>query len=205
MNRTDKNGNVWVWAATCFVVGGVIGAAAKVVSNVSTGKKWNEGILGAFAGGATAGAVFAVTGNSSAAAFVGAFAESAVNEIASYNSKTSKWNGQSSTKKITSKNVSTSVQKVGYETVLNGVIGSLTGNLAERAVYVNPKWFKPQKIKTCLTGNYAKKLSGQTVIQSGYGIGVSIMMDLEGFVGVGQSSQNGVVALYPIMQVGPAR
>lgn len=199
--RMDDSGEGW-WVIACSVIGGIIGATAKIVSNVLTGQRWNDGVIGAAAGGAAAGATFALTGNSTAAAYAGAFAEAAVNEALSY---IPKGNNKTSTKKATYKNISVSIKKIIQETLINGSLSVATGAIAEKAVYVNPKWVKPKKIKTSFVGNYSKKLTGQTTIQSIYGIGINISMDMETFLGIGKSQQNEIATLYPIMQVGPAR
>ena len=60
--RADESGQGW-WVIAGAVIGGIVGSAAKVLSNVATGKKWNDGVIGAALGGAAAGAIITATGD----------------------------------------------------------------------------------------------------------------------------------------------
>ena len=67
------------------LAGGIIGFATKVVSNVVSGEKWNDGIGGAIASGAVSGLLMTTPlGLSSplTTSYAGAFAESVVNQVA---------------------------------------------------------------------------------------------------------------------------
>ena len=202
--RADDSGEGW-WVAACAIVGGLVGGVARVASNVATGKKWNKGVLGAVAGGATAGAIFAVTGDAVVSSYTGALVESAVNEFVSYRPQLSKANGRSKPKKATNINISNSLKTVCKDTAVNGTLSLMTGNMAGNVGYVNSKWIKPQKFKSSFIGNYAKKAHGQSAVQGSFDATVNMMMDLQSFLGYGQTGQNAIVTLYPIMQVGPAR
>ena len=46
---------------------------------------------------------------------------------------------------------------------------------------------------------------GKSSPHSSFDAIINMMMDLQGFMGNGQASQNAIVELYPITQVGPAR
>jgi len=138
--RVDDSGKGW-WVPACAIIGGIVGVAAKVVSNVATGKKWNNGVLGAFAGGAVAGAIIAATGDPVVASYTGALVESTVNEVTSYHAGASKLNGQSKAKKATNINISNSINKICLDTALNGTLSLMTGNMAENVGFVNKGWF----------------------------------------------------------------
>lgn len=162
--RSDDEGKGW-WAVACAIIGGIVGAATKVASNVTTGKKWNDGIIGASIGGAAYGGVLAATGNIVTAGYVGGAAEAVVNESLSY-SPLAKKNG-TSRKTATSNNIANSIGNVAVNTAVNGTISAVTGKVASKVVPTNNGWFKPQKFKSSFTGKYAVKSDLQTVVQGG--------------------------------------
>lgn len=169
--RTDDNGQAW-WIAAGALVGGLIGLGSKMLSNYATGKKINDGIIGAFIGGAVAGAIVAATGGTALAtsggiisAFAGAASESIANEIASYIPGVSKGNGQTKTKKVTKDNTNKSVSTVVGDTVVNGTIATITGGIAGKIVPTNPYWITPQKFSSSFIGKYAIKSDLQTLTQ----------------------------------------
>ena len=164
--RFDNTGRGW-WVAAGAIVGGIAGGVVRIVSNVTTGKKWNDGVMGAVVGGAVSGGVLAATGNVWAAGYAGAAAESLVNEVVSYIPKVSKANGQTTTKKITTKNAIDSTKTILKDTAIYGTTSALTGKIAGKLVPTNNGWFKPQKFVSSFAGKYAIKSETQTLIQSG--------------------------------------
>lgn len=168
VTRTDDSGQGW-WIAASAIVGGLVGGVAKIVSNVSTGKSWNNGLLGAIAGGAVYGGVLAATGSVVAASFASAATESVVNQVISY-TPLAKLNG-SQRKNVTKGNVVNSVKTVAVETVFNGVVSTITGKIAGKIVPTNNGWFKPQKFVSSFVGRYAKKSELQSLTQGGLLVG----------------------------------
>ena len=164
--RADDQGQGW-WVVAGILVGGIVGGVAKAVSNVSTGKKWNDGIVGAVVGGMVSGGITAATGNFVAASFAGAAAEAATNEVVSYIPTVAQWNGNSVTKKVTTTNVVRSVTSVTVDTAVNGTVSAVTGKVAGKIVPTNNGWFKPQKFSSAFIGKYALKSDLQTLAQSG--------------------------------------
>ena len=171
VTRADETGRGW-WVVAGALIGGIVGGVTKIVSNVTTGKKWNEGVIGATVGGAVYGGVLAATGNVWAAGFASAAAESLTNEVVSYIPKVSQANGQTVTKKVTTGNVIDSTKTVLNDTAVNGTISAVTGKIAGKIVPTNNGWFKPQKFVSSFAGKYAIKSELQTLTQSGLLFGV---------------------------------
>ena len=169
VTRIDDGGEAW-WIAACAIVGGIVGGVAKVAANVSTGKDWNEGVIGAVVGGATYGGVLAATGSVAAAGYSSAAAESIINEAISY-TPIAKYNG-SKQKELTKENIVESCANVVVDTVGNGTVATITGKVASKIVPTNNGWFKPKHFISSFTGKYAIKSGIQTAIQGGvlYGI-----------------------------------
>ena len=163
VDRIDDEGHGW-WIAASAIIGGLIGGISKIVTNVVTNQKWNQGVIGAIAGGAVYGAVIASTGNITAAAFSSAAVETAVNEISSYCPVIADINGTSQ-KDLTFENVTQSVEKVMSDTIVNGVLYTITGKMAAKIVPTNNGWFKPKKFISSFAGRYAVKSELQTLIQ----------------------------------------
>lgn len=154
----DETGNGWFLAAAAFI-GAVVGAATQIVSNVTTGEKWYEGVAGAAVGGAVYNVVAFTTGNTSVASYSSAAAESATNEIVSY---------IIGDKKLTRKNAIASAATVVKDTVLNGTMYSVSGSASGKIVKINSGWYKPRKLVNALTGKYAKRVWMQTAVQGVY-------------------------------------
>ncbi len=171
VTRADDTGRGW-WVVAGALIGGIAGGVTKIVSNVTTGKKWNEGVIGATVGGAVYGGVLAATGNVWAAGFASAAAEALTNEVVSYIPKVSQANGQTVTKKVTTGNVIDSTKTVLNDTAVNGTISAVTGKIAGKIVPTNNGWFKPQKFVSSFAGKYAIKSELQTLTQSGLLFGV---------------------------------
>ena len=163
--RKDDGGTGW-WVVAGALVGGIIGATAKIVTNVAQGKRWNTGVVGAVIGGAIYGAVIASTGNVAAAAFASSAAESAANEVSSYISGIGKINN-SPQKKITKENIVSSIETIASDTVINGAIATGTGLIAGQIIPTNNGWFKPQKLHSSFCGKYAIKSEIQSLVQGG--------------------------------------
>lgn len=171
VTRADDTGRGW-WVVAGALIGGIVGGVTKIVSNVTTGKKWNEGVIGATVGGAVYGGVLAATGNVWAAGFASAAVESLTNEVVSYIPKVSQANGQTVTKKVTTGNVIGSTKTVLNDTAVNGTLSAVTGKIAGKIVPTNNGWFKPQKFVSSFAGKYAIKSELQTLTQSGLLYGV---------------------------------
>ena len=188
INRADKQGEGW-WIVAGAAIGAVASFAGTVISNVSSGRVWHTGWAGALAGGAVAGAL-AASGHPVAGAFAGAFVESAVNEALSYTSA-AKSNG-SSRKANTRRNRVNSYIRVARDTAVNGSVGAIAGQLANKFIKVNSGWFKPVKIKSCFVGKYALKFHGQTVISE-----VLNSLSEEIYIGLSNNGQEPILELYP--------
>ena len=147
-------------------MGSITGAVTKSVSNVSTGKKWNDGIVGAAIGGTACGVLIAGSSSLVTTAFASAGAEALSNQVASYTPIISNWNGNDTTKKVTLNNVTDSIVSVVNDTVINGVTAIVTAKIAGNIVPMNNGWIKPQKFVSCFTGKYAIKSTMQNVAQS---------------------------------------
>ena len=156
------------FALACGALGALANGFFKALTNISTGNKWNSGILGAVAGGFTYGFVSVATlGNTVVAAYASAAVESAVNNIASYIPKVAQLNGEKETRTLTSKNVLKSTADVIADTAINETLYATTGELASKIIPVNFKsWIQPKNVLKCFVGNYATKAWGQTVIQN---------------------------------------
>lgn len=126
-------------------------------------------------GGAVAGAIIAGTGNAAAAAYAGAAAESIVNEAVSYIPFVStKLNGQASVKKVTKKNVQSSLSNVVSDTIIEGtesyIAGKILGPIANKIIPTNNGWFTPTKFTSSFIGKYALKNHGQSAVESGLSV-----------------------------------
>ena len=159
ITRIDEQGKFWN-----VVAGAVIGAGVSfigtVIANVSSGRKWSSGIIGATLGGAVAGALtgagFAVAG-----AFAGAFVGSAVNEFVSYTSLAS-YNG-TARRQNTRNNRVKSYAKVAKDTAINGIISAATGYIAGGAISCS-YYVKPITLTESLFSPPALAQHAQTVI-----------------------------------------
>lgn len=195
LTRKDSEGRGW-WVVASAFVGGIIGAAAKIVTNVAQGRRWNTGVIGAAVGGATYGAIIASTGNIAAAAFASSAAESAVNEILSYSPKASKANNTAQ-KKVSKKNVISSIETVVSDTIINGAIATGTGLIAGKVMPTNNGWFTPQKLKTAFLGKYAIKSDSQSLVQGGLNMA---MEAYKGLCGMGNSTgQQRTAQIFPAL------
>ena len=186
--RTDDTGEGW-WIPACMLVGAVAGAVTKIVSNVTTGKKWNDGVMGAAIGGAVYGGVLAVTGSVVAAGFASAAAETVTNEAVSYTSW-AKYNGTTK-KKVNQDNVINSVANVIVDTALNGTVSSVTGAMAGKIVPTNNGWFQPKKFTSSFVGKYAVKSELQTLVQSG------LLFCVEGGKQLFNQAQQAIITVFP--------
>ena len=170
--RLDDSGKGW-WVAASAIVGGIAGFTGKVISNISTGKKWNSGVIGATVGGAVYGGVLAATGNFALAGFTSAAAEAGVNEILSY-TPLAEYNGTSK-KDITTTNAIESIANVVANTAINGLSITITGAVAGIISPTNNGWFQPQKFTSSFFGKYAIKSQIQTAVQTVMLTGVEIV------------------------------
>ena len=138
IKRIDEQGKFWNVVAGA-TIGAIVSFAGTVIANVSAGRAWYTGWIGALAGGAVAGALTGA-GFAAAGAFAGAFVTSAVNEVISYTSLSSS-NGTTRRQNSRNNRIKSYI-KVGRDTVVNGLIGAATGYMAEGAIscsyYVKP-------------------------------------------------------------------
>lgn len=193
--RVDHDGHGW-WIPACAIVGGIVGGLTKIVSNVVTGEKWNSGVWGAAAGGAMYGGVLAATGNIAAAGFASAATESLVNEAISYIPKLSQSNGAEQ-KSLDLNNVTRSVATVIVDTIVNGAVSTVTGEIAAAIVPTNNGWFKPQKFVSSFIGKYAIKSELQTLVQAGILIAYNTLDYYFGNSGTQAEEQNPLVVICP--------
>jgi RHS repeat-associated protein len=161
-SRRDSTGRWWIFASA--VVGLVVAGAVKIVSNVIEKKNWNDGLLGAMAGGAVFGGVMASSfGNLAVASYLSAAAESTVNEVLVYTDY-AKYNGQEK-KEFNDDNLVESITNVVDDTLYNGTITLVTGKIAKNVVKINSGWSKPQKLASAFLGSYAKHSQLQSIYQ----------------------------------------
>ena len=154
----DENGMGWFLAAASLF-GAVAGAVTQIATNVAMGVPLLDNVIGAAVGGAVYNAVGLLThGNTAAAAYASAAAESFTNEVISY---------VTGDKELSWENIGNSVATVTTDTAVNGTIYYVTGKSAERVVKTNSGWFQPKKFVSSFTGKYARKVAAQTFVQAG--------------------------------------
>ena len=175
--RKDAKGRLW-FPVVGAVVGAALGGVSKVIYNVITERDMFDGVVGAVAGGAVYGAIAASpillkksigAYTNVIASYASAATESVFNELKSY----IKGN------EMTSDNMLNSVKNVLSDTLLNGTITYIGGEIAGKVVPTNRYWFQPKKLYSAIFGKYATKMWTQSVIQAkvitainlgGYGI-----------------------------------
>lgn len=187
ITRIDEQGKFWNVVAGA-AIGAIVSFVGTAVANVSSGRAWNSGIIGATLGGAVAGALtgagFAVAG-----AFAGAFVGSAVNEFVSYTPLAS-YNG-TTRRQNTRNNRINSYASVARDTVVNGLISAATGYIAGGAISCS-YYVKPITLSESLFSPPALTQHAQTVIGEIVGlIFDSICIDDS------NNSQEPVYELYP--------
>ena len=170
--RADNDGQGW-WIIAGAVVGGIASTAAQMAINYCTGQPLNNGLLGAFIGGAVSGAIITATGGTALATFgtyiagtAGAAAGSLTNELTSYNSVLSNINGQGQAKDASMYNLIESTKTVVKDTIVGGALSFITGGIADEIIPMNRYWFKPQSFVSSFTGNHAVKYQLNTIVQS---------------------------------------
>ncbi len=175
--RIDAGGQLWtVWATFCTVSGAFIGGVTQVVSNISTGEHWSDGLFGAIAGGAAYGAVIGTTGNEVAASYASAAASSFVDRAVSYIPGLAEFNGNDSVRELTGKNIANSLADTLVDTAVKGTTTAITSKAVGKIIPVDHKnWIKPEKLTSCLFGNFGMKNTGQSVLQGGIMWGTSIL------------------------------
>ena len=187
IKRIDEQGKFWNVVAGA-AIGAIVSFVGTAVANVSSGRAWYTGWVGAVVGGAAGGAL-AACGYPVAGAFVGAFLESAVNETISY-TKYASGNGYTR-KSNTHNNRVNSYIKVGRDTVVNGSIGAISGKLAGKFVK-GPKYVQPKKLLEC----FFTAPSMAENIKTGISEVISILVD-EVYIGISSNTQEPVLELYP--------
>ena len=167
ITRIDEQGKFWNIVAGA-AIGAVVSFVGTAVANVSSGRAWNNGIIGATLGGAVTGAVAGATFGTSlavagaiAGAFAGAFVTSAVNEVISYTSFSS-YNGTTRNQNTRNNRIKSYI-KVGRDTVVNGVISAATGIMAGGAINCS-YYVKPITLSESLFSPPALAQHAQTVI-----------------------------------------
>ena len=157
--RKDDGGEAW--GIVSALVGGFVNSGIKIVSNVSSGKKWSDGLAGAFVGGAVSGFVLSTTGNLAAASYAGAAAESFTNEVVSY----TPWVSEENRKEFNQENILESVGTIVLDTAIDGTMSYITGKVSDKIIPINKGWFKPKKLKSSLIGKYARLSHAQTMVE----------------------------------------
>ena len=153
--RTDEDGEAWFTIANA-VFGAAVGVVSQVATNLATGQKWSQGILGAALGGAVYNVVALTTNNIALASVASSATEAFTNEAITY------FTGE---KKFTAENLSGSIANVACKTVANSILASTTGKISTRIVKTNSGWFKPKKFRSSFRGKYARKSLLQTSVQ----------------------------------------
>ena len=140
VSRIEIDGCLWFQVAGALA-GGIIGFATKVVSNVVSGEKWDNGVKGAIAGGAVTGLLMTTPlglSSSLTTSYAGALAESVVNQAV---------DGDGISWETTIK-----------DTLVDGTGDYLLGKTYKNIYTINKGWYRPKKFKTSFTGSYIKKL-----------------------------------------------
>ncbi len=154
VSRTDVNGLFWFHVA-CGFIGGAIGFVSQLTSNVINGDDPLDNVWGAAAGGAVSGVMASFNLGPVSSGFVSSGVESLVNEGGRY------VNGS---KKLSASNLKESAGTIVNETLINGTINSITGDIADQGVKINKGWFKPTKFKSSFTGKYTRKVTANQVL-----------------------------------------
>ena len=177
VSRVDAQGEGWhilIGAA----IGSLVGFGSQIITNVTTGEKWNKDVIGAFIGGGVSGAISAAGGPSIASTYAGTGATYLANEICSYIPVISKWNGNETTKKVTKENIKDSLDTFIYE-----------GTKAGTKSYILGKIFTPigDKVKFKLPDSL-KNVTSRKIFAK-FGINTTIDVGMENTHNLG----NGVV------------
>lgn len=159
--RIDIGGKLWFPVFGAFV-GGALGAVSKMICNAVEGNDISDGIIGAAVSGAVYGAITASPlmrmGSHIAvfASYASAAAESLVNEIDSY------IRGN----EFTVENLSTSAKNVVSDTLLNGTVTYVCGEIGSKVFPINEGEVQPTKLLSAMFGKYAMKTWGQSLVQA---------------------------------------
>ena len=196
ISRSDKDGKLW-WVAAGAIIGAVVGAASRVASNIVTQKKWYEGIAGAAFGGAISGAIISATGNIALGSFVGAATESLTNQVISYTKK-SKMSG-SKRKTVTKNNIVNSAVTVAKDTIVNGTVSTLLGEMSIKIIPTNDGWIRPQKFASNFLGKYAVRLEGQAAIEGFSSTSIEVVSSMLSLLS--GNEQNSTITIYPEIYV----
>ena len=117
-------------------MGGAISAGSRIISNISAGRTWHDGAVGAFVGGTVGTGTFILTGSSRAGSYAGAAAESITNEAGQY---------ITGKKELNWKNFGDSVGNVLADTAVNGTIDYGIGRVTDKYAPYNPPKTKSNK------------------------------------------------------------
>lgn len=157
VNRIDESGKYWFAAATC-IVGFIVGGVSQIATNALDGKdvsQWGEGVMGAAFGGGAYGLVTGFGVNPIAAGYIGACAESFVNEAVDY---------MQGIKKGSTDNIISSIYTVACDTLAGGTYYAVTGTIAAQVI---PTTFGGKDTVEFLTqGAEMGKAWGQSIYQS---------------------------------------
>ncbi|MBE6608150.1 MAG: RHS repeat-associated core domain-containing protein [Ruminococcaceae bacterium] len=173
--RLDSTGRAW-WIPAGIIVGGILGGATKIASNLLSGKKWSDGVIAATVSGATYGGVMTATGDLMLASLASAAAESLINEVLSY-TPLAEFNGQTQ-KDLTLRNALNSASNIIVDTAVGTVITAITGKVASKIIPTNKGWFTPIKFKSSFLGKYAIKSHTQSIIQSAFTFAIQTTQNL---------------------------
>ena len=145
VSREDESGYFWFTVAGIFV-GAALSGISKVFSNYMTGQGLKNWLMGAIIGGAVAGGItissfFLKTFTSSVgliASYAGAVAESITNEVETYRKG----------KVLSVDNLTNSVGTVFSETIGNGTMDLIFGQIPGYEIPTNHAWFRPKYFKS---------------------------------------------------------
>ena len=197
--RNDDTGNGWILGG--MLVGLAVSFFGNVLSNCISGRPWNEGWLGATAGGMISGGL-TMAGMPVLGIILGAGTSSLLNEGSSYVPGVASYNGKQQ-QEITPQNIIRSTTNVVIETAQNSMISSITGNVATRVIPSSYVLVIPptasSSLRGALTSDYAVNVHSQTVFSTGLEVASNYSSTFEGYIlQLSQwARQQFIISLYP--------
>jgi len=145
--------------AGAAIVGGIVGGAVQVASNVTNGESWYRGVVGAVAGGATFGVVYTATliktkGNTTLASAAASYSSAAVRNFVNACIDIA-FRGADPRDRLEQAAFLTAWEGTLTWFITYGV-GKMTGM---RTVW---SWTQPRTLKRFFTGNYGQRIIAQT-------------------------------------------
>ena len=95
-----------------------------------------------------------------------------INEVSEYVPALAKLNGKTTTKEASYENIVKSVQTSTVNVAIGSATSLATGAVIEKLLPLN-NLIKPEKLTTCLSGNYSSRFTGQTIMQASLDIFVN--------------------------------